>query len=561
MKKAIKQSKLIFLLNFVSVIFLFLILISLTATIIQSKSADKANEDRFILTETATKFMSASSYMTSEIRAYAATGNKQHYDNYMNEKNQLKTRETSVTTMKAIGISSEEEKRIDEMLEISNELIILEEQSAKYVADGDLKNAATTVLSTQYNESVTQIANLKSEFFGMLITRTSESVNNKIMATRFFEIVTFIFSSLIVIMQLLDYRIIRKKVVKPIIAIEEEMRCIAQGNLSSDFNMEADTSEIGMLIDSILFTRTELKKYIKDIADKMSMMSKQNLDISIDIDYIGDFRPIKEALIKIVDSLNVAFYKINETADQVSLGSTQISSIAQDLASGTSEQSISIEHVSDTINKISEQVKNTAEKSYMAATLANTAGVQLGKSNEQLQGMLKAMNEISNASDEISKIIKTIEDIAFQTNTIALNAAVEAARAGEAGKSFAVVADEVRNLATKSAEASKSTSLMIENSLKTIQSGEKIAQNASETFITVMVNAGHAADAMSSITEDTKQQSTAVAQITESIEQVSLVIQNNCATSEETAVSSEELMQQSESLRKLVHEFQLKKRL
>ena len=113
---------------------------------------------------------------------------------------------------------------------------------------------------------------------------------------------------------------------------------------------------------------------------------------------------------------------------------------------------------------ISGQVKENADHAEEASRRADAAGAETEESNRRMQDMMAAMADISSSSREIGKIIKTIDGIAFQTNILALNAAVEAARAGTAGKGFAVVADEVRNLASKSAEASKSTSVLIEGS-------------------------------------------------------------------------------------------------
>lgn len=129
MKKSIKQSKLIFLVNLATMVLLVVILASLGVTARQSRIADNMNETRFGLSENATLFMNASAYLTSEVRAYAATGDKSHSDNYTKELEQVKTREACIEAMKAIGITSDEQAKIDEMMSISNQLLPLEKQA------------------------------------------------------------------------------------------------------------------------------------------------------------------------------------------------------------------------------------------------------------------------------------------------------------------------------------------------------------------------------------------------------------------------------------------------
>ncbi len=207
---------------------------------------------------------------------------------------------------------------------------------------------------------------------------------------------------------------------------------------------------------------------------------------------------------------------------------------------------------------MTERIRQSASHSKLANERANSAGKEIAKSNEEMKQMLQAMNQINAKSAEISKIIKIIEDIAFQTNILALNAAVEAARAGSAGKGFAVVADEVRNLASKSADAAKQTTRLIEETLVAVQDGTQIADHTAEFLDESETITRQAVMLIEKITEASASQAAAAAQINVVIEEIAAVVQTNSATAEESAAASEELNAQAEMLNQLVRQFKLK---
>ena len=80
MKKAMKQSKLITILNGISIFALVLMAVLLLIYANANNQLSQDNKARYDLTHNANRFMDGSSYLTEEVRAYAATGDKTHYD-------------------------------------------------------------------------------------------------------------------------------------------------------------------------------------------------------------------------------------------------------------------------------------------------------------------------------------------------------------------------------------------------------------------------------------------------------------------------------------------------
>ena len=74
MKKAMNQSRLISILNGISIGALVLMMLLLFAYAKTNGQLSVDSENRFNLTYNANRFMNGSAYLTNEVRAYAATG-------------------------------------------------------------------------------------------------------------------------------------------------------------------------------------------------------------------------------------------------------------------------------------------------------------------------------------------------------------------------------------------------------------------------------------------------------------------------------------------------------
>lgn len=353
--------------------------------------------------------------------------------------------------------------------------------------------------------------------------------------------------------------ILSGRITNPLKKLTQVTNELVKGNYDVDIHTDSQ-DEVGELARGMAVLVTKLRTYIlyiDEISNSLDSFAQGNLDIDLEQDYSGEFYRLKESLEKTVFAFSDVIGDITSISSQLASGSMEIANGAQQLANGSSEQSSSIQNLAINMNDISENINLSAEHSTVLNSQIAAVGHAVSNSNEQMEQMMNAMSRISSESLEIGKIIKTIEDIAFQTNILALNAAVEAARAGSAGKGFAVVADEVRNLATKSSEAAKNTTALIENSIRAVKDGTDIASETQEALTEVITSVDESTAMVQSISTAALEEAEQIAHIRSSVDEISAVVHSNSAAAEESSAASEQLSSLASTLEMIAKKFVL----
>lgn len=556
-KKVEKQSVKVKKITVVTIGLLILEAIVLIALIIFNLKTQSRYNIQVDLTDYAIQYKTGSQNLTNAVRSYAVTGNIDYYNAYYQELNVDKNRDNALSKLQKIGLTKEEQSYIDQISQTSNNLVPLEEAAMKAVQEGRMEDAREAVYGQEYEASLLIITGLTNTFIEAMKERIHKSVLVMGVIALIFDAVCFAVLGIVIFTVIRNLNYIKKELISPILIVEKQMHYIANGNLSAEFELEANDSEIGLLAKSIHNTKDILKSVIGEISGTLKEMAKGRFDLTLHENYVGELSEIKQSFEEIFDELNDTFYQIQTAANHVNESSSQMAEAAQDLAEGTTNQASVVEEILASMNTIENTIEEDAKEAKKSADVIADIGNSLGKSYEMLIRLKNIIDEMNKSSEQIGGIINTINDIASETDLLALNAAIEAARAGEAGKSFAVVAEQVKNLANASSEAAQNTTVLIENSLQLIQEGTKMAEVTAMDLSEVMSNTKESVNRMASIAESSQIKITQIREVTEGVNQIAVVVEMNSATAEETAASSQEQSSQAEILRNMIERFKI----
>ena len=335
------------------------------------------------------------------------------------------------------------------------------------------------------------------------------------------------------------------------------MNYLAQGDFSEPLDLKEDDTEVGSMVKSIAFMKSNMHEMISEISTVLDQMGGGNYRVDLQRNYVGEFKQIKESLLVIIERMKETLNTLRVASEEINLGSDQLASAAQDLAEGSSDQAMQVAGLVEAMKTMEGSMEENAAAAVASVEIATQAGVTMQRGNEKLEELKEAISEIAKCSEQIHTIIATIEDIAEQTNLLSLNAAIEAARAGEAGRGFAVVAEQFKNLAEESARASGRTTQLIETTIAAVDKGIAISDETAANMTEVMQGAMDATQKMGQIAEILNQEVQNIHDINNTINRVSEVVDSNSATSQETAAVSEEQKAQVETMASLVDFFKI----
>lgn len=439
--------------------------------------------------------------------------------------------------------------------EIVAEIVPIREELLSQLKDKDQKGALETYIN-KYQPLLNQETDILKQIEVEISNLADSDYKSSDRNIKIISCIIILVLIITIIMSVYISKMITGSVVNPVQEILNASEQISKGNLDVDIEYTSE-DELGLLAGSMKETIATLKLYIYNISEVLDRISKGDMRAKVEVEYIGDFAKIKNSINNITSSLSTMISKINISATEMTNTSSQISAVANNLAAGTTEQSIAIEDLMENINKISGQINMVAVNAGNTKELSEESQIMVNMGMEHINKTFEAMNNISKASDEISEFISNINEIAKQTKLLALNASIEASRAGEAGRGFSVVASEVEKLALSSSEATKEIENLVRVTLKTVEEGKNIVDNTQTSFMDIVNTTNKAGDLVTEISTSANESARVVSEFVKGIEQIADAVQTSSATAEESAASSTELSHNAEVLRDLIEGFSI----
>ncbi|WP_223068964.1 methyl-accepting chemotaxis protein [Paenibacillus caui] len=341
---------------------------------------------------------------------------------------------------------------------------------------------------------------------------------------------------LFIVLSALEAFFIANQMIKAIKRMSEHVKDMAEGNLSSDAEVEDDAefSELAVHFQQIGGQLKELIDHMREMSAKVAGTSK---DLSSNMEFCTDM------VVGVAESIKM-----------ISEGSEQLVESARGNKLMLEEVGKGMEHIAESSQGVAQEATEAAAQANAGNELINRLVDQISIIYETAVASSETVNHLDLRTAEIDRITLLISEIANQINLLALNAAIEAARAGEYGRGFSVVAGEIRKLAEQSSASAKEIADTVAHIrtgsresiaamgrvMAEVETGSGLVTEAGDSFNQIVHLAEQVSSRVQEVSAVTEQISASSEQILDSVRQTLEITEQNLAGTKEIAACSDE---------------------
>ena len=280
-----------------------------------------------------------------------------------------------------------------------------------------------------------------------------------------------------------------RSMARPIHALEEAMRAIADGNHNIAVPGAGRADEIGSMAGAVEVFKTGLieTKQLRASQDEQRARTQHERRDTMN----ALAARFENGVGGVVSAVSSAATELRQTAQSMAATAEESTNQTATVAAASEEATQSAQAVAAAVEELNASISEIAKQVNESARVAGDAVSQANVTNNEVQSLAEA-------AQKIGDVVKLISEIAAQTNLLALNATIEAARAGEAGRGFAVVASEVKALATQTSKATDEISTQVAS----IQNATRLSVDSIQNITSTIGRVSEIASAIAAAVEE-----------------------------------------------------------